>query len=415
MKNKGDASIFLPVYRKKIEAYPLFSLFLFIIAMGAVFSFSTVYAKEVLDNPAEFEAAGKSQVDKILKEKNDFEDKYGTSFAFIINSQIQSALYSKTNQGASRAAWYYNLGLEQKLWKDASIHFELEGGHNKGIDKLLPTFSVFNDNSGEVSYAYVNELYLNQALFKEKVFLAAGRLDLSDWFDNNEAANSGDLQFMSSSLVDNLTIPFPQDGLGAMAKFKPVDWFYFQAGSSDANSVSMRVGLNNAFQGAFFIGELGFSPKIMGLQGNYRFIANSEQEKLERIDGSEDQDGNYGYGLSFDQQISKSITLFCRYGFADRRVSEIQHFWSFGGQISQPIAGRIDDVFGIGMAQSILGKDYRQTYETASAETMYEIYYNFSLRPFVKIIPNIQVVTHPDAEKDSSCAVVAGTRLVILF
>lgn len=245
--------------------------------------------------------------------------------------------------------------------------------------------------------------------------MAAGRLDLSDWFDNNEAASSGDMQFLSSALVGNLTLPFPQKGLGAIAGFKPVDWFYFQAGASDAKSVSTRVGLNNAFRGAFFISEFGFSPKIRGFRGNYRFIVNSDREKLERVDDTGDKGEDYGYALSFDQQIAKHITLFCRYGFADRRVRDIQHFWSVGGQVSEPIPGCQDDVFGIGIAQSILGRDYRQACEKASAETMYEIYYNFSLHPFVKIIPNIQIATHPDAERDSSCNVVAGSRLVILF
>lgn len=67
------------------------------------------------------------------------------------------------------------------------------------------------------------------------------------------------------------------------------------------------------------------------------------------------------------------------------------------------------------MAQSIFGDDYRQANAKASAETMYEIYYNFNACPFVKIIPNIQAVTHPGADKKSSCNVVVGTRLVVVF
>lgn len=395
---------------------------LFIFAVITTFFFSTAQAKETslelseeMDRSAEAEARPKSLVEKILKEKKDLKEKYGTSIAFVINAQIQSALYSKINKGKSRAAWYYNMTLEQKLWKDAYAHLEFEGGHNKGIDKFLPTFSVFNSKAGEPAYFYVNKFYLGQGFFQKKGFLAAGRLDLSDWFDTNKVANSGDKQFLSASLVDNLIIPFPQRGLGAMAKFKPTDWFYFQAGAADAKAVSTRVGLDNSFQGAFFISEFGFSPKIGGLQGNYRFMIDVDRVKLERIDGSGNKNEDYGYALSFDQQISKRITLFCRYGFADKEVRDIQHFWSCGGQLSEPIPGRKNDVFGFGLAQSIFGDDYRQVNAKASAETMYEIYYNFNAYPFVKIIPNIQVVTHPDADKESSCDVVVGTRLVVAF
>ncbi len=395
---------------------------IFILTLITTSFFSTAQAKETslelseeMDRSAETEATPKSLVEKILQEKKDLKEKYGTTFAFVINSQIQSALYAKTNKGKTRAAWYYNMALEQKLWNGASANFEFEGGYNKGIDKLLPTFSVFNSKAGEPAYFYINKLYLGQGFFQEKGFLAAGRLDLSDWFDANKVANSGDKQFLSASLVDNLIIPFPQKGLGAMAKFKPADWFYFQAGASDAKAVSTRVGLDNSFRGTFFISELGFSPRIGGLQGNYRFIIDSDRVKLERIDGSGKKNEDYGYALSFDQQITKHITLFCRYGFADKEVRDIQHFWSCGGQLSEPIPGRKNDVFGIGMAQSIFGDDYRQANAKASAETMYEIYYNYNAYPFVKIIPNIQVVTHPDADKKSSCDVVVGTRLVVAF
>jgi len=395
------------------------SIFKATIFITVLFLFSPVYAKETstelsqdLENS---EGKGNPQLEKILKERNDFAEKYGTTFAFLVNSQIQSILYSKRNEGNTRASWYYNLAVEQRLWKDAFAHFELQGGHNKGIDKILPSFSSFNDNSGEISYAYVNKLYLNQDFLDKKLSLAAGKMDLSDWFDNNVVANSADTQFLSSSLVDNLAIPFPERGLGAMTAFNPVDWFYFQIGASDANAVSTRVGLNHALKGIFLISELGLSPKINGLQGNYRFIVHSDIDELERIDGSGEKEQDYGYAISFDQQVTKHITLFCRYGFADRKVQDIQHFWSIGGQISEPVSGRKDDVLGAGMAQSILGKDFREANESSSAETIYEIYYNYSLHPFVKLIPNIQVMTHPEAEKDISCSVVIGTRLVVIF
>ena len=400
----------------------IFKPALFIAALFLFYSFSSVYAKETseelsqnLEKSIESEIKGNLQLEKILKERSDFADKYGTTFASLVNSQIQSILYSKRNEGNTRASWYYNLALEQRLWNGGLMHFELEGGHNKGIDKILSSFSVFNDNAGEISYAYIAKLYLNQEFADKKLSVAVGKIDLSDWFDNNLVANSGDTQFLSSSLVNDLAIPFPESGLGGMAAFNPADWIYLQIGASDAKSVSTRVGLNNAFGGAFLIGELGFSPKISGLQGNYRFIVDSGREKLERIDGSGEKKQDYGFALSFDQQVTKRITFFCRYGFSDRKVRDIQHFWSIGGQVSEPVSGRKDDVLGVGMAQSILGQDYRQAYESASAETIYEIYYNFGWHPFVKIIPNIQVMTHPDATRDISCSVAIGSRIVVIF
>ena len=43
---------------------------------------------------------------------------------------------------------------------------------------------------------------------------------------------------------------------------------------------------------------------------------------MEHIDGSGEKDQDYGYALSFDQQVTKRVTLFCRYGFAIRTPAE---------------------------------------------------------------------------------------------
>ena len=148
---------------------------IFLVFVNAAVIFSTALAKEPslelseeIDQAAEAEAHPESLVEEILKTKKDLKNKYGTSLAFLINSQIQSALYAKTNKGKSRAAWYYNLALEQKLWSGASVDFEFKGGHNKGVDKLLPTFSGLNSNAAEPSYAYITKFYLKQEIFEKK-------------------------------------------------------------------------------------------------------------------------------------------------------------------------------------------------------------------------------------------------------
>ena len=367
------------------------------------------------EKEAETEVKLKGWLEKFQNLRKSWEDKYGTTFSVLINSQSQTPVHSKVHEGKWSPAWYYNVGLQQRLWKGASGIFEIEGGHNLGIDKRLPSFSILNYNAWEVSYLYVSRLYLEQNIFQDKLYLAAGRVILYDWFDDNAVAAISDTQFQAGPLNNNPTIPFPLKGLGAVAEVKPADWVYFQVGAADAEAVPTRVGVSNCFEGTLFIAETGLSPKIGGLQGNYRFIFHLDHEGLERIDGLARKVDNPGFALSFDQQITKRITLFLRYGFADRQVCDIEHFWSVGGQITELIPGRKDDVFGVGVAQSIVGEPSRITNESGRAETLYEVYYNISLHPFVKLIPNIEVVTHPLAEKENGTYVITGCRLVIIF
>ncbi|MFH0854894.1 MAG: carbohydrate porin [Candidatus Omnitrophota bacterium] len=342
-------------------------------------------------------------------------EKYGTKFAFLLNYTQQAILDGPNDKGRSQGVWYWNIEAAQRLWQGAELFTELEVDRGKGVDKLLPTFSGFNDNSGDDANLYIPVLYLEQTLAGQKVFLAAGKLDLSYWFDCNDVANSADTQFLSSALVNNLALPFPAKGIGAMASFTPNDWVYFQAGASSAKASSTKTGLSNAFSSSFFINELGLSSEFGALKGNYRFILSINHKKSSRINSDKTQENSLSWGLSFDQAITGRATLFLRYGFADPKVSDIAYFWSCGGQITEPVAGRKFDCLGAGVAQSIMGHDYRQVNDAARAETIYEAYYSYSLKPALTLTPSIQIVTNPDADQTVDIEVVCGLRLLISF
>ncbi len=347
-----------------------------------------------------------------------FTEKYGTRFAFLLNYTQQAILDSANDKGKSRGVWYWNFEVAQRLWQGAELFAEFEVDRGKGVDKFLPTFSIFNDNSDVDANLYLPALYIEQNLISDKLFIAAGKLDLSYWFDYNDVANSADTQFLSSALVNSLTLPFPSNGIGAMAGFKPYEWMYFQTGTATAKAEDTKVGLSDAFNSAFFINELGFSPKFGELKGNYRFILNLNHEKLDYInsDENETKKNDLSWALSFDQQVTKNITLFLRYGQADPKVRDIEYTWSCGGQITEPISGRKLDCLGVGVAQSIMGRDYREVNEESSySETMYEVYYSYSLNPAVTLTPSIQIVTDPNADKTIDTEVVCGLRFLLSF
>ena len=378
---------------------------------------STGLFEEVAKEEAATAAGQKNWID-IEREK--FAEKYGTTFAFLLNYQNLWALRSSENERDNRGAWYYNLAIDQKLWRGASFVATAEGGKGKGIDKLLPTFSVYDGSDGEISYLYVPELYLDQNFFDGKFYINAGRTDLSNWFDDSEVANISDTQFLSSALVNNPVIPFPQKGLAAMAGIKPEDWLCLQTGVSNAKASSTQIGLRSAFKDDpawFFINEICFCPKIGQLQGNYRFSLRRNFQDLDRIDGSGIQHDDWGFSLSFDQQVTQKVTLFCRYGFADKRVSDLSNFWSAGGQITGPIPGRKGDIFGMAVAQSFLGDDYLRANGPglASRETMFETYYSIELNRILTLIPSLQFVTNPDGEANAKNEIVGGARLILIF
>lgn len=356
---------------------------------------------------------------RLNRQREEFAQKYGTEFGFVLNYTQQVILRDEKNTGNSRAMWYLSLGVEQRLWPGAKLYAEFDVDKNKGIDKFFSTYSYFNNNSGENKNIYLPRGYLEQELFQNKAYLAGGKIDLSDWFDASQVANSADEQFLATALVNNYVIPFPSKGIGAMADFKPSDWFYFQVGAATAKASYTKTGLTDAFNSTLFLSELGVSPKIFGLAGNYRFLYYFLHRKYPLIlDEYQDKRNQAGFSLSFDQQITPKITLFTRYGFASEKVNDIQYSWSAGGQIIGLFPGRKEDCFALAVAQSILGRDAREYYgtdTTAYRETILETYYSFRLNESLVISPDLQVMLEPGADKESVNPIIASVRCLLAF
>jgi len=398
----------------------LWQNFFLVVFLSQIFVFQVFAATTTLNIFEELpvqKPPPKGWLEKIQQTREYLEENQGLIFASLFNSQQQIILHSKRDEGTSRNLWYYNLEIEKTLWKGAEAFIEFEVDKNKGVDKFFTTFSQFSDNGGENASLYIPVLYLQQNFFQDKFYAYAGKFDLSYWFDFNEAAGSADTQFQSSALVNNLTIPFPAKGMGAMFGMQAWEWFYFQSGVATARASSTKIGLSNAFNSELYLNEAGFSPRIKELKGNYRFIFWMNHEKQALIDESEEKENDSGFALSFDQQITKRLTLFTRYGLANQKVRDIAHFWSFGGQYVTSFGSRKKDYCGLAVAQSLISNDYRDFYgpQTAPSETMCEAYYCWVFNDYVMLTPNLQAVFNPNADKEADNLMVFGARFLAVF
>jgi len=378
------------------------SLFLFVLSASISLSWS---ASQPLD------------IAKLRVSREQLAQKYGFEYAFLLNYTQNFLFNSPENEGKSRGLWYWNLEMSQRLWEGARLYAELEMDKNRGIDKFIPTFSWFNYNSTANFSPFVPVCYLTQDLFDDKLFLAAGKTDLSYWFDGNVVANSADTQFSSAALVNNPAIPFPTKNMGVFASFKPNDLLSFLAGASTGDYFPSKIGFSDAFRNQIFLGEFDFSPKWRGKQGNYRFIFCSDREKYDFINAEGVRRNNYSFGLSFDQALTDRLTLFARYGLGDPKVKDVENFWSAGGQFIEPIPGRKYDCLGLGVAQSLFGDDYLEanSSDISRSEMVYELYYSLRVKEYFYITPNLQFVQHPNADKQEGEAAACGVRFLLTF
>jgi len=348
-----------------------------------------------------------------------------------------------THRRSGRYAGSYDLELEfdtEKLFRlpGGSVFAHAEGSWSQGINasSVGSLFGVNDDAGGDRSID-VTELWYEQSLLGHKLRLRLGKLDLTGGFecrgcpvafDGSAYANDETAQFLNGALVNNPSIPFPDNGLGVVAYLQPRKWWYVAAGVTDAQADARETGFNTAFHERsdfFSIFETGVVPHLPSrngrLPGAYRIGLWYDPQPKERFDGRGVKRDDVGFYLGFDQMVLKEnvdeedrqgLGLFARYGLADSKVNEIKTFWSVGAQYQGLLPTRNDDVLGFGVAQ---GRLSRAAGFTASHETAMELYYNAQITPWLSVSPSVQYVLNPGGERHVDDAVVAGVRLQISF
>jgi porin len=354
---------------------------------------------------------------------------------------------------AQRFTGEYNLhiGLDlEKLLKLKGSYFYVRGrgDFGNGLDGTDKIGDVFGVNGNTIGYRSMDvvEAWYHQSFFDSKLQFRLGKIDMSGTIDcrgcplsidGNAFANDAQTQFLNNALVNNPTIPFPDMGLGAVAYYNPIEWFYLTAGVADAQADSRTTGFNTAFHDEdYFVSmyEFGFTPEIptkkAPLAGNYRFGLWYDPQPKEmyfndyngQLDARFKRD-DVGFYTSFDQMIyrendedDQGMGLFFRYGFAPSDANFLEDFWSVGGQYQGLIPTRNDDVLGLGVAQGFMTNDlgYYDGYNPGR-ETAFELYYAIQITKWMTISPDIQYIMDPGANHDGQDATVMGIRLGMQF
>ncbi len=264
-------------------------------------------------------------------------------------------------------------------------------------DLEVPSLTLLNGYSARL--VRQNELNLREAWLRTEIFgqrlqVTAGRLDLTNYFDHNNAANDETTQFLSDALVNNPMLGLATNGPGVSLVVDPKRGLNFKIGfqqsKTEATSLSDSI---------YSLAEVGYlmTPFSLG-EGNYR--------AWYRTDNSF---GRYrtGYGLSFDQKLAAQVTLFGRYGSAQADVKR-DYFYSGGLSFSNGLGFYPGDTWGLGYAHLDL--------ITGEKERLTEGYYNFALTERLRLSFNVQHVleTQPGAATKSGF-LVSGIRLQASF
>ena len=363
----------------------------------------------------------------------------GFGITNIYQLNVNGGTSTSNHQGRHTGSYDLEIGadLQQLLGiEGATFYVHTEGSWSRSdIDatSIGSAFGVNGDAGGRRSMD-VTEVWYEQALLDDTLRLRLGKLDIGGGFecrgcpvsfDGSAFANDQTGQFLNSALVNNPTIPFPAQGIGAVLYWNPIEWWYASVGAIDAQADARETGLNTALHKEdyyFFVFETGIAPQLDSangpMQGAYRVGLWNDPQPKGNSDASKNYRDDIGAYLSFDQMLCKENSdpedgqgtgTFFRYGYANSEKNDIAGFWSFGLQTTGLVDGRDGDVLGLGYANGIFSNNASTTY-TDDNEDVLEVYYNAQVTPWLNVSPMVQYVADPGGNDTAKDATIFGLR-----
>jgi len=264
-------------------------------------------------------------------------------------------------------------------------------------DAEIPSLTLLNGYTARLvrqNELSLREAWLRTELFGQRLALTAGRLDLTNYFDQNALANDESTQFLSDALVNNQMLGLAVNGTGVAAEFDPKNGFRakfgFQQSNTDATNLSDSL---------FTLTEVGytFTPGALP-EGTYRVWF--------RTDNTAESAIRKGVGLSLDQKLTSVVGLFGRYGSQEVDFGR-DHYYSAGVGFQNGLIFNPQDTWGVGYAQMDLG--------SGEGEKLLEGYYNVLLTERLRLSFHLtHVLDRPDGD-DSFGYLLPGIRLQAAF
>jgi hypothetical protein len=248
----------------------------------------------------------------------------------------------------------------------------------------------------------LREAWLRTELFSQRLALTAGRLDLTNFFDRNAAANDETTQFLSDALVNNPVLGLATNGSGTAAVFDPKNGLNLKAGFQQSNPDATN--LNDSI---YSLVEVGYLMTPFGLgEGNYRLWY--------RATNASDRTST-AWGVSLDQKVAPPVTLFARYGDGkvpsgvegETAFSAGQHFWSGGVTFRQGLIFNPADSWGVGYAQTRLA--------VGDKEHLVEGYYSFQVSEKLRLSFHLTHSLQAPEGAEQTGFLVPGVRLQASF
>jgi hypothetical protein len=310
------------------------------------------------------------------------------------------------------------------LMEDGKFYVRIHAGDGTGADRggqpnnpvnvLLGNLNTIADDNtgGNDTGLNLLEAHYTHEFFDKTLNLTAGKAKSLLFLDGNAFANNDKKQFVGKPFVNNSVLDSESEYTPLIGgEFKPSGMLAFSVLGTSASRPNVegtpladtaKSKYDNVFSSPFLGSQLTVSPKFGEWEGNYRlygWYAGYNHSKLDRdrnpIDGQKDK--GWGVGISADQQVTRMIGLFGRFGWNNDDVYVVQWESSGGGNLKGLIPGRAEDTLGLGFAALTPGDRYSEN----DPEYHLELYYRIAVTDNLAFSPDIQYVWNPGGDSDN--------------
>jgi high affinity Mn2+ porin len=362
--------------------------------------------------------------------------------------------------------------LGWRLWDGAELWINPEIDQGFG---LSGTFGVAGFPSGEaykvgeaVPYARVPRAFIRQTIdlggevqkvdadqnvfsgsqTANRLVLTIGKFAVTDIFDTNKYAHDPKNDFMNWALVDTGTFDYAADAwgftYGAAAEWYQGDWTV-RGGLFDQSTVPNSADLDTSFGQFQWVGEIERRYSLLGEPGKIavtgfltrgRMGTFTDAVALAQLTGTTAETATVrqyrsrgGVSLNLEQQITETLGLFARAGFANGNVepydfTDIDRTVAVGLALNGKQWGRPDDTFGLAGVVNGITSAHQAFFNDGGLgilvgdgmlphpglEQILETYYELPVS-FLKLTLDYQFIVNPAYNEDRGPVSVVSARL----
>jgi high affinity Mn2+ porin len=257
---------------------------------------------------------------------------------------------------------------------------------------------------------------------REHLHVTFGKIDPFVFFDQNAIADDESAKFLNNVFVHNPLLDSGGDIGADKYGFQPGAIVKYENSEEKGSEWAVSLGAFGSGPGAnfsgnlsdpFVIAQLETAARFNYLPGSYRLYGWTNG-RAEGYDGVPRR--HSGFGVSIDQKVTDSLTLFGRYGHRGTGRAMFDDALTLGAELDGSDWGRGADGVGLAVATLRTSSDYRADslavsgFAASGSERHVELYYRYKLNGNVELTPDFQYIRRPGGDGAADPVKVIGLR-----